>query len=60
MLDYDIWFSTKSLMRTVQEVNGIRLEQFVGQLEDGPHAGRDSATLEREAVNELIHVVEQI
>lgn len=46
--------------RTLEEIHSIRLEQVIRQLENGPQVRRDRAQLERQAVHQLVHVVEQV
>lgn len=45
---------------TVQKVDGIGFEESVRQLKHGPHVWRDGSKLERQAIHQLVHVVEQI
>jgi hypothetical protein len=45
---------------TFKEINGLMFEQPISQLEDRPHLGRNRAKFISQAVNQLIHVVEQI
>ena len=45
---------------TVKEVDSVRLEELVGELEHRPHVRRDCAKLERQAVDKLVHVVQEV
>jgi len=45
---------------TFKEINGLMFEQSISQFKDRPHLGRNRAKLIGQAVNQFIHVVEQI
>ena len=47
-------------VRTVKEVDSIRLEQVVRELKHRPHVRRDVSQLEGERIDEVVHVVEQV
>lgn len=52
--------ATQARPLTIEEINSIRLEELVRELEHRPHVGRDAAELVLERVHEIVHVVEQV
>jgi hypothetical protein len=46
--------------RTIKEVNGVGLEEGMGQLIHAPHCGGDLAHVECQCIDKLVDIVKQI